>query len=206
KLSVVAPISASYPALTTMLAVASGERLTGSRLGGIVLTIAGVVSVAMGEEGGGNSKAEGVAEREAGRGSDTGISWALLAAGGFGVLFWVLGVRVVPHTGPYATVWMIRLTSTIVTGAALLGQGKRIVAPTGPLGWQVLGMGVLDTGAFLMNNRGLQIEQVSVVTVLSSLYSAVTIALAAAMLREHLRRVQWVGVAVIFAGIYLISR
>jgi drug/metabolite transporter (DMT)-like permease len=101
---------------------------------------------------------------------------------------------------------MIRLTSTLVTVAVLLARRERIALPAGRLGWQVLGMGVLDTGAFLTNNRGLQLEQVSVVTVLSSLYSAVTIALAAAVLRERLRWLQWSGIAVIFTGIYLISR
>src|SRR5262249_780299 len=39
KLSVVAPISASYPALTMMLAVSSGEKLTAARLAGILLAV-----------------------------------------------------------------------------------------------------------------------------------------------------------------------
>ena len=44
-----------------------------------------------------------------------GIGIALLSALGFGVLFWVLGNRAVPRVGFAATVWMIRLTSTVVT-------------------------------------------------------------------------------------------
>jgi len=40
---------------------------------------------------------------------------------------------------------------------------------------------------------------------LSSLYGAVTVLLAAVVLREHLRKIQWVGIAGIFAGIALIS-
>jgi drug/metabolite transporter (DMT)-like permease len=42
--------------------------------------------------------------------------------------------------------------------------------------------------------------------VLSSLYGAVTVALAAIFLREHISRWQWAGIVSIFAGIYLISR
>jgi drug/metabolite transporter (DMT)-like permease len=204
KLSVVAPISASYPALTMALAMITGEKLTGARAGGIALAVLGVVLVAAGEAAGEKPRMED-ATRVKQRGG-RGILWALLAALGFGFLFWVLGIRVVPRTGPYATVWMIRLTSMTATAMILAARRQKIPLPKGRLGWQVLGMGVLDTGAFLANNRGFQLEQVSVVTVLSSLYGAVTVGLAAVVLRERLRAQQWAGVAAIFAGIYLISR
>jgi drug/metabolite transporter (DMT)-like permease len=67
-------------------------------------------------------------------------------------------------------------------------------------------MGALDTTAFVLNNRGMLIEQVAVVSVLASLYGAVTVALAAIFLREHISRWQLAGITSIFAGIYLISR
>jgi drug/metabolite transporter (DMT)-like permease len=67
-------------------------------------------------------------------------------------------------------------------------------------------MGALDTSAFVLNNRGMQLEQVSVVSVLASLYGAVTVFLAAIFLREQLSRWQWLGIVAIFAGIALISR
>src|SRR5262249_12808619 len=49
KMSVVAPLSASYPALTAALSFFSGERLTIARIGGIALIIVGVTLVARGE-------------------------------------------------------------------------------------------------------------------------------------------------------------
>jgi drug/metabolite transporter (DMT)-like permease len=49
-------------------------------------------------------------------------------------------------------------------------------------------------------------EQVAVITVLSSLYGAVTVGLAAIFLREHVSRLQWAGIVAIFTGIALISR
>jgi drug/metabolite transporter (DMT)-like permease len=52
----------------------------------------------------------------------------------------------------------------------------------------------------------MQIEQVAVISVLGSLYGAVTVALAAIVLREHVSRWQWAGIIAIFAGIYLMSR
>jgi O-acetylserine/cysteine efflux transporter len=58
----------------------------------------------------------------------------------------------------------------------------------------------------VMNNFGMQVEQVAVVSVLASLYGAVTVGLAAIFLREHISRRQWFGIVAIFAGIVLISR
>jgi drug/metabolite transporter (DMT)-like permease len=52
----------------------------------------------------------------------------------------------------------------------------------------------------------MQLEQVSVVSVLASLYGAVTVGLAATILGEKISRTQWMGIATIFAGIVLISR
>jgi len=67
-------------------------------------------------------------------------------------------------------------------------------------------MGMFDTLAFVFSNRGMQLEHVAVISVLGSLYGAVTVGLAAIFLREHISRWQWIGIATIFAGIFLISR
>jgi drug/metabolite transporter (DMT)-like permease len=203
KMSVVAPISASYPALTMAISFFTGERLTALRLAGIVLILAGVVAVARGEA----SAAESVEDAPGAATSRvSGIGIALLSALGFGVLFWLLGNRAVPRVGFAATVWMIRLTSSAVTAAFLLIRWQPLALPRDrKVSVWILGMGVLDTGAFIMNNLGMQLEQVSVVSVLSSLYGAVTVLLAAVVLREHLRKIQWAGIAGIFVGIALIS-
>jgi drug/metabolite transporter (DMT)-like permease len=203
KMSVVAPISASYPALTMAISFFTGERLTVLRLGGIVAILIGVVVVARGEA----SAAESLEDAPGAATSRVPvIGIALLSALGFGVLFWVLGYRAIPRVGFAATVWMIRLTSSAVTAAFLLIRRQPIALPRdGKVGIWILSMGALDTGAFIMNNLGMQLEQVSVVSVLSSLYGAVTVLLAAVVLREHLRKIQWVGIAGIFIGIALIS-
>ena len=52
----------------------------------------------------------------------SGIPWAVAAALGFGVLFWLLGTRIIPRTGALATIWMIRVTGTFITLAILLAQ------------------------------------------------------------------------------------
>ena len=202
KLSVVAPLSASYPALTTLLAALTGERLTRLRFAGIALIMVGVVVVARGERIPDDANLE-EKTRPAGM---LGVGWALFSAAGFGVMFWLLGMRVVPLLGSAPSVWLIRLASVVMTTAVVLILRQPFALPGAGANRWVLGVGILDTGAYLLNNYGMQREQVSVVSVLASMYGAVTAALAAIFLRERISRAQWIGVLSIFAGIFLISR
>jgi drug/metabolite transporter (DMT)-like permease len=200
KLSIVAPISASYPVLTVLLSLLSGEHLRAVRAIGIACTLLGVILVAGGE------KAPEADDEEGLQRSGKGIGLALCSAIGFGFLFWLLGTRIVPATGATQTVWLIRLTSSLLTAILILAARKSIRPPTDRVAGWILGMGLTDTGAFIMNNFGMQVEQVAVVSVLASLYGAVTVGLAAIFLREHVSRWQWLGIIAIFVGIFLISR
>ncbi len=200
KMAVVAPLSASYPALTLVLSWLTGERLSIVRIAGIICTLVGVVVVAGGEKT--PDENDTAAVQRSGR----GIGWAIFAAVGFALLFWLLGIRIIAQVGPMQTVWMIRLTSTLLTAAAILVAKKPVRLPRGEARWMVLSMGVFDTGAFVLNNFGMKMEQVAVISVLGSLYGAVTVGLAAIFLREHVSRWQWMGIVTIFVGIFLISR
>lgn len=199
KMALVAPLSASYPALTVMLSLLSGERLSFARAAGIACTMLGVLLVAGGE------KPPDENDHEAVRRSGKGIGWAFAAAIGFGILFWLLGIRVIPRVGAPQTVWMIRGTCSIIAASIILIARQPIDLPRN-VRWISLGMGLGDTAAFVLSNRAMQIEQVSVISVLGSLYGAVTVALAAIVLREHVSRWQWLGIVAIFSGIYLMSR
>ena len=121
-------------------------------------------------------------------------------------MFWLLGIRVVPLIGAAQSVWAIRLTSVIATALVIsVARGSMELPPKGDTPW-ILGIAVLDTSAYLFNNFGMKLEQISVISVLASLYGAVTVALAALILKEPVSRMQWLGIASIFAGIVLISR
>jgi drug/metabolite transporter (DMT)-like permease len=198
KMAVVAPLSASYPVLSVSLSLFSGERLSAPRAVGIACTMLGVLLVAGGEKPPDENDAEAVKR------SGKGIGWALSSAVGFGLLFWLLGLRVIPRVGAPQTVWMIRLTCTVIAAAIILIARQPIGLPRNCRTIS-LGMGAGDTAAFVLSNRAMQIEQVAVISVLGSLYGAVTVALAAVVLREHVSRWQWSGIASIFAGIYLMS-
>ncbi len=200
KMAVVAPLSASYPALTLILSWLSGDHLTAARVTGILFILLGVAVVAGGE----HVPSEKSAQPKAA--NTRGIGWAIIAAVAFGVLFWLLGIRIVPRVGAVQAVWMIRLTSSLLTAAIILFASQPLRLPRGSVRWMALGMGAFDTLAFVMSNRGMQMEQVAVISVLGSLYGAVTVGLAAIFLREHISRWQWAGIATIFGGIFLISR
>ena len=51
----------------------------------------------------------------------------------------------------------------------------------------------------------MRIEQVAIVSLLGSLYGAVTVALTAIFLREGIAPLQWSGIAAIFLGIVLMN-
>jgi drug/metabolite transporter (DMT)-like permease len=212
KMAVVAPLSASYPVLTLILSIFTGERLTSARAVGIVCTLLGAVLVARGEAAA-NPGSDGPPQNSASDNHERtaalqrqGIAWAITAAVAMGFTFWLIGIRIVPAVGAIPSVWLIRLVSGVLTFLVILALRQ----PTAPLAsdarWLVAGVALLDTTAYCLNNRGMQLEQVSVVSVLASLYGAVTVAYAAIFLREHASRLQWLGIVAIFAGIFFISR
>jgi drug/metabolite transporter (DMT)-like permease len=203
-MSIVAPVSSSYPALTVALAMLSGERLRTMRGSGLAVTLVGVILAC-------TSFAQATGEKPAEGGKHArahlakGVWWAIVAAVGFGFLFWFLGFYVVPLVGSTVSVWFIRLTCMSVLALAAAPARQSIQVPHGSVWWLLLGVGVLDTAAFVFNNAGLQTGQVSVVSVLASLYGAVTVVLSWIFLRERLERSQWFGIVLIFTGIVLVS-
>jgi drug/metabolite transporter (DMT)-like permease len=57
----------------------------------------------------------------------------------------------------------------------------------------------------VLSNLGMRMEQVAVISVLGSLYGAVTVAFAVIFLKERVALLQWAGIAAIFLGVALIS-
>jgi drug/metabolite transporter (DMT)-like permease len=187
-----------------LLSALTGERLTPLRLFGLLLTIGGVIVVARGEHE--TDDANPVGEQTRHEKKRAGVGWAIFAAVGFGVMFWLLGLRVVPLLGSSPSVWVIRLTSVAVTALVMLVARQSAAPPLGRDALWILAVGLLDTSAYVFNNYGMLREQTSVVSVLASLYGAVTVALAALLLREKVSPSQWLGIVAIFVGIILISR
>jgi drug/metabolite transporter (DMT)-like permease len=202
-LSIVGPVSSSYPALTVALSLLSGEHLHLVRGIGLAVTLAGVIFAST------SFTSLKVKKAAAGSGESAhlsrGVGWAIAAALGFGVMFWFLGFHVLPVVPAPVSVWVMRGTAIVALGMVAAPGRQSLKIPSGVVWWGLFAAGILDTGAFLANNAGLQLGQVSVVSVLASLYGAVTVLLAWIFLRECLEISQWCGIAMIFAGIVLVS-
>jgi drug/metabolite transporter (DMT)-like permease len=214
-MSIVGPVSSSYPALTVALSLLSGERIHAVRATGLGVTLLGVILAATSfaqskstptENDPRHASETSAAETNTPRAHlSTGVGWAVCAALGFGVLFWFLGFHVIPAVGSAVSVWVMRLTALVSLSVAAVPTGQTLKLPHGKVWWLLLAVGILDTAAFVANNAGLGTGQVSVVSVLASLYGAFTVLLAWIFLRERLERSQWLGIVLIFIGIVLVS-
>jgi len=187
-MGVVAPISSVAAAIPFAYGVSRGERPSFIQFVGVVVALAGLVFV---------SRAPGASGAVS-----AGVGLALLAALGFGFYFVFLGAAA-EDSVPW-TVLVARLTSTaLAVGVALvagvtLRAGRVLLAP-------VLAVGVCDVTAnvlfALASTRGL----LSIVSVLTSLYPAVTVALAALLLHERVSRGQLAGGGAVLVGAALLS-
>lgn len=208
KLAVVAPIAASYAAITVLLSLFAGEHLFPLQLLGIVAILIGVVLAAMGNEEEIEQSGEAAARAKL---SPTkarallppGVGWALGAAAGFGLTYWLLGFSVVPVLGQVVPTWLFRLIGMLLFAPLAMFRRQSLRPPRGLNLGLVIIIGLLDTSAFVAASLGLATGNVAIVSVLASLYSAVAVLLAAIFLREHLRRIQWLGVVILLAGVVL---
>jgi drug/metabolite transporter (DMT)-like permease len=194
-MAVVSPITASYGALTAVFAFFSGERLPAVRVIGVIAAVVGVLLTAA------VINPEAFHQRSIRR----GVGWAITGAIGYGFVFWLFGFYVTPHMGGLLPVFIIRGLTIIVLGAIALLLRRPLGFPVKHDLSRVLMIGVCDTTAYIAILSGTTVGAVSIVTVLSSLYTTVTVFLAALLLRERLHISQWIGVALILTGIILVS-
>ncbi len=183
-MGVVAPISSVSAAIPFVVGVAQGERPAAVQVLGAVVALGGlaVISRAPGEHGGGPA---------------AGVGLALLAAVGFGFYFVFLD-----HAAHDSVPWSVlvaRLTSTTLALAAVLAVGATVLPPR-RLVPAIVAVGLCDTSANVLFGLATTRGLVSIVSVLTSLYPAVTVGLAAAVLRERLTRTQLAGATAVLAG------
>ncbi|HXH88615.1 MAG TPA: EamA family transporter [Gaiellaceae bacterium] len=188
-MGVVAPISSMAAAIPFAVGIARGERPSLLQFVGAAVALAGLALVSRTND---DLKGRFAA----------GVGLALAAAVGFGLYFVLLDVAA-DESVSWA-VLVARLASAALALAAAVAAGvslglpRRFVLP-------VLGVGLCDVGANVMfalaTTRGL----VSVVSVLTSLYPAVVVALAAFLLRERVGTIQFVGAGAVLAGAALLS-
>jgi drug/metabolite transporter (DMT)-like permease len=188
-MGIVAPVSAVAAAIPFTVGVASGERPGVLQVAGILVALAGVALASRepAEQGGGRA---------------AGVGLALVAASGFGVYFVFLD-RAASESVPYAVATARGISSLLAIGAAMaVGVSLRPGARHLPV---LVAVGLCDVGANVLFGLASTRGFLSVVSVLSSLYPIVTVALAAVLLHERIARTQRLGVAVALAGVAMIT-
>ncbi len=195
-LSVVSPIASSYPAVTAALAILFlGDRPGASATLGIVCALGGILLLSRGGVHPANAPP---------RDARAGIVAAFGAFAGYGVFYFALKY-VVADVGPVTVATVVRLVGVAVLLAASAVHLLQVRGLPRPLWPHLASMGILDSFAFIAFNIGILGGSVAIVGTLSGLFSAVTVALAALVLRERLTRPQLVGVLAIFVGVVLIA-
>jgi drug/metabolite transporter (DMT)-like permease len=188
-MGVVAPIAATGVIVPVVVGLANGERPTPFQIAGVVLAIAGVVLVS-------GTEVRGVPLRR------RSILLALVAAVCLGAVLVFLaegGKTSVPMT----------LLAQRTTGVAFMAIPAMLGGRLRTLRWRetatFAAIGLTDVsanGAFaLASTMGL----LSLTATLSSFYPVMTAALARLVLGQRLRRHQLGGVAVVLAGVILIT-
>jgi drug/metabolite transporter (DMT)-like permease len=215
-LSLVSPIAASFAAITALLALASGEHPSAAQLIGIALALGGVslASTASGHPSLASKHSTWVGPMKLAPGLIEALGAMLL----FGVCYWALRY-VVTVLGGVTVVFIGKVSDLLALSALVLvvmalPQQPAVARPASTF-WQrlhapgfllwVVPVALLDTAANIAYNLGIATALTSVVSVLSSLFSAVTVLLAALFLGERLARWQWAGVITILLGIALVS-
>jgi drug/metabolite transporter (DMT)-like permease len=201
-MGVVSPITAVLAAaLPVAFGIARGERPALLALAGIGCALIAVVLVSAVTPKSADDDAP-LARAKPPHRFPPGIPEALGAGAAFGFLFIALA-QTHADAGVYPLFGMrVVSLSILLVAAALLRKPLRVARP----GLRtIVGAGVLDMGANVMFVLAVHTGALSIVAVLTSLYPAGTVALAAVMLRERLAIVQWAGVAIALAGVLCIS-
>jgi drug/metabolite transporter (DMT)-like permease len=205
-LAVVSPVMSTWGGLTVVLAVVfRGERLGAVDIVGVALALIGIVLVGV--------VVDGSARRP--RLVSAGIALALLADVGF-------GVSTVGLAGPIqAAGWLpitivsraANVTTAFVLIAVVAAARPRSLARVAGLdrsGWWALvggvaAVGLLDATATISFSIGLERAETWLVGLASSFGPALAVVFAVGALGERLRGIQWLGLAVLAAGVIVLA-
>lgn len=189
RMGVVAPISAVGAALVPVtVGVLTGERPELIVWLGIAAAVPGIWFVS----------------REPGESADVaaGIVDGVLAGLGFGLLFAAMGQ--VPESAGFWPLAVAQAVGVVCVALTATVLGGRWIPDHPSQAWGVVA-GLLATAAVVAFLLATQTGLLTVASVVTSLYPAVTIVLAAAVLREHIHRAQAVGLALCTVAVGLVA-
>ncbi len=195
KMSVVAPVTAVLAvALSAVVGMLGGDRLSIIGLGGIVLAVTAIILISQGGE-------PNITNENA-----TGGSGVLITAVSAGLLIGVfyVAIKQASASGGLVALLSARVTALVVllglaiSRRSLITVGRDVV-------WLVILGGALDVTANVLYVLAARHGMLTIAATLTSLYPASTILLARFVLGERLRGVQIAGLACAGIGVALIG-
>lgn len=195
-LAVVAPVVASYGGVTVILAAIGGEALDGYRWAGLGVLLIGVLLVARPA-----NPTTAPSEQPGGSGLFPAAAAALL----YGTAFWIQGRWTIPIFGMLPCVWSYYLLGSAIVPAIGIIGGVSIRPPGGSDLILVAATSLFAVTAYLSLAAGQSLGSVAVVTMLSSLASAVTVLLGYFLIKEKMLATGWTGLLAITGGLVLIQ-
>jgi drug/metabolite transporter (DMT)-like permease len=203
-MNVVAPLSAVLTAaLPAVVGLAGGDRLSLAGWAGLIIAVPAIVLVSL------SSTSPTADQTEGRRPIRLGVGWGLLAGCGFGLLF--VGLD---KAGTTSGAWPLLADQiiAILLVAAVTTQLRRRARSKSRLGppWSVavpwgLASGLGGAGGNIFFFAATGKGSLTIVAVLSALYPATTVLLAAIVLHERTSRIQLVGLIICAAAVALIS-
>ena len=191
RMGVVSPVTALLAAAVPVIfGILTGERASPLAYAGLALAAAAIVAISASFE------------REGMREFDTaGLREALLSGLAFGAFFTLLGMT--RNGAPLFALLGSRLASVSLL-ASIVFATRTPLRMNGATTFVLLG-GALDMAANLLYLLAARIDGLAISAVLTSLYPASTVLLAAVVLRERLSRVQWAGVLCALVAVAMIA-
>ena len=187
-MGLVSPLVAVAVVIPVIVGFVSGETPSAMEIAGIAIAFVGVLLASGPELTGAESMKP--------------LVYTGVAAIGFGLLY--VGMAKGSESSPSMTMLSYRATSMVILIAVLV-----VARNTGGLTRSDLpalaAIGILDASANLLFGIASTLGMLSTTSVLSSLYPITTALLAAVILRERLRPIQYAGVTVAMIGVVLLS-
>jgi drug/metabolite transporter (DMT)-like permease len=191
----VSPVIGAYPMLSLVFAAAQGREVTTLDWLAVAAIVAGIAIVANAAR---DDALDGYAAPPA-----VALGWAGLAALGFSATF-ALGQEATRQADDLPVMLIGRLVALAAFLALVMRRGGPVV-PSGGRFWLVALMGSIDAIALGLVTASGGLPNAEYASVASSLFGVLTVVMATWILKEHVRPIQWLGIAVVFCGIASLS-
>jgi drug/metabolite transporter (DMT)-like permease len=190
-LSIVVPIGALGALVPVIVGIAGGEAATVLKIGGAALALGGIVLATSRSRGGTTN----------GNVTEAAL-WSAASALGFGLF--LTEIAAAAEGGVFYAVASSRISLLLIVAATAIVMGRTLRAPAGELPRLAI-PGLLLFSGTLAYSAATQLGELSVVSVVGSLFPVVTVGLAYLLDHDRLAPIQWIGVASALVGVVLLS-